>query len=151
MPDVQVSRWETGTCWVVLKGRQTLKTGRPGLDFYDSWKGLMGCRQPSLSAGGRVKKPWPWDRTRQPVAQQGRSEIRQGGTYLIEEARSLLGAKRGLEQHPNHHGEMRGGRSRTQEERLESPWSWALACIYTPRPCNKYRNQHMLLKAVWRG
>lgn len=50
----------------------------------------------------------------------------------MKEARSLLGAKRGLEHHPSHHGEMRGGRSRTQDERLESPWAWASACIYNP-------------------
>lgn len=50
----------------------------------------------------------------------------------MKEARSLLGAKRGLEQHPSYYGEMRGGRRRTQEKRLESPWARASACIYTP-------------------
>lgn len=44
----------------------------------------------------------------------------------------MLGAKRGLEQYPNHYGEMRG-RSRIQEERLESVWAWASAYIYTPQ------------------
>lgn len=37
--------WEAGTCWVVPKGRQAIKTGKPGLYFYGSWKGLLGCRQ----------------------------------------------------------------------------------------------------------
>lgn len=77
-----------------------------------------------------------WDRLWQPEAQQERFEIRQGGNYLIQESRSSLEAKRGLDLHPNHHGESTEGRDRTQEERRLARFSLGLGfqSVSTPPP-----------------
>lgn len=44
--------------WEVLKETRALKM-RLGLCFYDSWKGLMGCRQHWLKQKGR-ERVWLW-------------------------------------------------------------------------------------------